>query len=236
MSEDVKACAVGCTVDWDGEIYPRLADVGNLCGACAARIRSRLDEAPRILAVLRTEVAGIRAVDTTAQRVSGTREAPLPFDAGVLELADELFSGISNWAVSHAATMGVAGGLPAWLGRLAKAEADASGLPAVSSPQEAAQRLREVVEWLQEWGDAIAHTIRAESLADYHEHVIDLVRRARGRAGLSVPRGKPRRRPCGTCGELQVVASVPDVGPEIVRCLSCHAVVDGSGIEWERAA
>lgn len=238
MSGEIEACASGCTVTEGDEVYYRAADVGHFCHSCVARIRARLDEAPRILAVLRASVAGIRAVDTTSQRVDGTRDAPIPLDADMLETADDLFAGVCNWAMSHAQTMGVTGGLPTWLARLADAGMDASHLPTVSSPQEAAQRLREVAEWLVKWGDTIAHTIPAPSLADYHEWIVDTVRKARGRAGLSerAPRIRKRGYMCGVCGASEGEADVPDVGPVVFRCASCHAIYPAPELEMRKAA
>jgi hypothetical protein len=203
------------------------------------RIWHRLDEAPRILAVLRASIAGIRAVDTSSQRVSGTREQRLPFDEGMLEAADDLYAGISNWAISHAQKMGVAGSLPAGLSRLAEVDTDAArSIPTNLGPQEAAQRLREIVEWLHRWGDTIAHTIPGPSLADYHEDVVDMVRKARGRAGLT--ERKPRLRkagyPCEVCGEDEGEADVPDIGPVVFRCASCHAIYPAPELEMRKAA
>ena len=237
MSDELEACASGCTVEWDGITHYRQADIGHYCHGCATRIQARLAEAPRILAVLRASLAGIRAVDTTNQRVDGTRDQRLPFNEHTLELADDLYAGICNWAISHAQTMGVTGSLPAGLSRLAEVEKDARSVPAVSSPREAAQRLREIVEWLTKWGDTIAHTIPAPSLADYHADIVDMIRKARGAAGLTEPR--PRRaskRPCWVCGDQEVEASIPDVGPEVVRCAACHTVFDSSEARFERKA
>lgn len=236
MVGEIEACATGCTTTEGYEVYYRAADVGHLCSSCARRIRARLDEAPRIIRILRASIVPLRAVDTTSVRVDGTRDAPIPFDDGMLEAADELFSTIANWALSHAQAMHVTGGLPAWLSRLAEVEMDARHLPTLSTPQKASQRLEEVIGWLQEWGDAIAHSVRPESLKAYHDDIVDLVRRMRGRAGLSEPRTRVPRRVCEVCGEQRVEASVPDIGPEVVRCTSCHAVWDSSTIEWERAA
>ena len=219
-------CAVGCTVWVDGVEYERPADVGALCSSCHVRIGARLAEAPGIVRELRANVAGLRAVDTTNPRVSGTREAPLPFDDGALEAADELFATVATWAVSHAATMRSAGSLPAWLGGLAAADVDPRRLPTVSTPQSASQHVSEVVDWLTLWGETIAHTIPAPSLKAYHDDIVDLIRRTRGRAGLSErpPRIRKSGYLCGVCGMDGGEADVPDIGPIVFRCVECHTV------------
>lgn len=236
MTGEIEACATGCTTYHGEDLHYRAADVGHLCSSCVRRIRFRLEEAPQIMRVLRASVVRLRAVDTSDVRVDSSPDSPIPFDDAALEAADELFATLCNWAISHAQAMGAVGGLPAWLSPLAKIEKDARHLPAILSPQTAAQRVADVVEWLREWGDAIAWTIQPASLKAYHDDVVDLVRRMRGKAGLSEPRVKVPRRLCEVCGEERVEASVPDVGPEVVRCTSCHAVVYVAGIEWERAA
>lgn len=221
---EIEACATGCTT-WHGEdLHYRAADVGHLCSSCDKRIRYRLAEAPAIIRQLRSSIVPLRAIDTTRVRVDASRDAPIPFDDGMLEAADELYATLCNWALSHAQTMGAVGGLPEWLSRAGRAEKDMTHLGAVLSAETAAQRVGEVVAWLDGWGAAIAHSIAPASLKAYHDDIVDLIKRTRGRAGLSKPR-KPRLRAlCEVCGEAEGEVDVPDIGPIVARCTNCHTI------------
>lgn len=219
--DDYTACAVGCTIEVDGEIYYRAAEDGRLCPSCFDRILYRLDEAPRIVFELRASLVPIGA-GRLEGRVSGSHEVPLPFRDDALDAADEMFSILVNWCLSHAHTMGVK--VTGSILRLQDAEKDARGLPANLSPQGAAQRVTEVVGWLKKWAGSIAYLPVA---GEYHDDIKELVGRMRSKAGLSEPRRRlvdPQGWVCRVCGEAEGTVEVPDVGPMVARCRGCRSV------------
>ncbi|MGX9346621.1 hypothetical protein [Microbacterium sp. KNMS] len=227
MGDELEACATECTETIDGVEHYREATHGHLCGSCYGRILYRLNEAPVIVHLLRSQLHTIGAVDTEAVRVGGSKETPLPFRDGHLEAADEVFSTLANWAVSHASAMGVTASLPAWLRPLIDMEKDARHLPANLTAQTAAQRTRDLTDWLREWAESVAWSIVPASLKAYHDDVVDLIHRCRSRAGLSRPRVKVVDRTgwvCRLCLHPEGEIDVPDVGPIVARCKACGAV------------
>lgn len=232
MSDEYQACAVGCTIEVDGELYYRAADDGRLCASCYDRILYRLDEAPRIVFELRASLLPIGAQKLTI-RVAGSHEVPLPFKDDVLDAADDVYSTLANWALSHANSMGAQ--LPDPLRRLGEHDRDSRWLPSGLSPQRAAEETASVVAWLKTWAPSIAYLPRddpkiadpSETMRAYHDEVVDLIRRMRTKAGLSEPRRRvidPTGWVCRLCGEHEGEIQTPDVGPMVARCRSCHEV------------
>lgn len=232
MTDEYVACAVGCTLEVDGEVYYRAADEGRLCWSCYDRILFRLDEAARIVFELRSNLLPIGAQKLTI-RVAGSHEVPLPFRDDALDAADEVYSTLANWCLSHANAMGAR--LPDPLLRLGDREKDSRWLPASLSPQQAADQVKKVVAWLKTWAPSISYLPRddpkvadpTETMRAYHDEVVDLIRRMRPKAGLSEPRRRvvdPSGWVCRVCGEHEGEINVPDVGPMVARCLGCHAV------------
>lgn len=232
MPDEYAACATGCTLEVDGEVYYRAADEGRLCWSCFDRILYRLDEAARIVFELRSRLLPIGAQKLTV-RITGSHDVPMPFREDALDDADEVYSTLANWCLSHANAMGAR--LPDALSRLGDREKDSRWLRASLTPQQAADEVKKVVAWLKTWAPSIAYLPRedpkiadpSEMMRAYHEDVVDLIRRMRSKAGLSAPR-PPRIDPtgwvCRECGEHEGEISVPDVGPMVARCRGCHAV------------
>jgi hypothetical protein len=228
--DEYQACAVGCTIEVDGELYYRAAEDGRLCPSCFDRIRYRLDEAPRIVFELRASLVPIGAQKLEG-RVTGTHEVPLPFRDDALDAADEVFSTLANWCLAHAGSMGVRP--PDGLLAFRDAEKDALHLPANLSPLAGAERVAEVVSWLKVWAPSIAYLPGDDkpnpeiSAKAYHDDVVQLVGRMRSKAGLSEPRRRlvdPQGWVCRVCGEAEGEIEVPDVGPMVAVCRGCRSV------------
>lgn len=225
--DELEACATGCTETIAGVEHYREATHGHLCRSCYGRILYRLDEAPIIVRLLRSQLHTLGAVDTEAVRVGGSKETPLPFRDGHLEAADEVFATLTNWTLSHSQAMGITSGLPAWVRKLAEVEKDARHLPANLAPQQAAQLVSELVAWLKTWAESIAWSLTPAALKAYHDDVVDLIRRTRSQAGLTPPRRKLVDRAgwvCRLCLHAEGEVDVPDVGPIVARCTNCAAV------------
>lgn len=225
-------CIRGCTfTDEDGVQWGKDAKWGHLCGSCFWRIRYRLGEAPKIIVALRTTMVPLKAQSLDG-KVDGTRDRSLPFLESSAPEADEFFGVLVDWAVSHAEALSgrPASTLPstAWRAyeRVLDTGDSSRGLPAGLSPDAAAMRTQEVVQWLIRWGAKIAEL---PAVVAYHDDIVHQVARYRSRAGLVQPRGRAKaRRACDICMTSTVEVSSPDVGPLIVRCTNCHQVFDPS--------
>ncbi|ERG63520.1 hypothetical protein L332_03505 [Agrococcus pavilionensis RW1] len=131
----------------DGGV-PRVAvaDIGLLCTNCMRRLEWLLDDAPDIIRAARAAVPLLPGAAGGSEPVSGTKERPLPFDAGALEDADDLFAMVANWATAIAAALGVEP--PADLEGVAAIDANVNGLAAGTAPETAAAATERIVRWL----------------------------------------------------------------------------------------
>ena len=236
---DIEPCATECTETVDGVEHYRAATHGHLCRSCYGRILHRLTEAAHIVHLLRSQLHTLGAVDTERALVSGTKEPPIPLRDGHLEDADTVYASLAGWAASHAHTMGITGTLPVWLRTITDDEKEPRHIPANLSPQTAAQRVRDLTDWLTRWAETIAWSIPPAALKAYHDDIVDLIHRTRTRAGLTRPRRKIVDRSgwvCRLCLHPEGEIDVPDEGPIVARCKACHAVFPIPELEMDTAA
>jgi len=239
---ETKPCVRGCTILVDGEEQPRPAKKGMLCNSCFWRILYRLAEAPKILVSLRAAMVPLGA-GALEGRVDGTREAPLPFRQEAMDAADEFWDEMIRWAAEQAAALTIAGyselGIPVPVARLAAIwwETGTEGEPVRMAPPrsltEAAAQMTEVCMWLRGHAEEIAHL---DTVSDYHQSIVRTIGRYRARAGLVAPKPRLiRARECDICFTKAVEVSIPDVGPIVARCTSCHAIIAGAeGVDFGR--
>jgi hypothetical protein len=198
---------------------PALAEVGVLCGSCAARVFWAVDEAPDVLAHLRAQIVPDSIVATDRERVSGSSSARLPLRVSPLEDADLLYATLASWCTDHARRLGLRP--PGTVQVYFDADVDVRGIPAGWSPEQAFSLGRSVCGFLAKHHELIAHLPHA---GIYHDDLVDLVGRLRSRYRLNQPTARRYRpRPCPLCGEVRVLVHWPtEPGQEIVvKCDYC---------------
>lgn len=235
---DVVGCIRGCTfTDDDGMERTKVAKHGCLCGSCFWRIRYRLAEAPKIVVALRSTMVPIKAASYEG-KVDGTHETTLPFFDSTAPEADAFFGILIDWAVSHATVIGgqAAASLPAAAWRRYEDSDATAALSSRLTAHTAGEAVTEMVRWFDRWGVKIAEAVTPLSVKAYHDDIVQQIARYRTRAGLVAPRARAvRARECDICFENAVEVSIPDVGPLVVRCGNCHAIVAGvDGVDFER--
>ncbi len=191
------------------------AEVGLLCRPCFERLRWTLDGVPALLGHVRAQV--MPQGSTGEARVSGTRELPIPFNAGALEDADELFAALANEARVIGDELGVE--VPAVLAAFARSGAAVDALATASTPADAEQGARSIVSWLD---PLLPQVAVLDDVAGIWEALVPLVQQMHGRYPLE-ERQQRRQRPrlCPVCGEQDVVVQWEDGRPR-ARCRSCH--------------
>jgi len=202
----------------DGTATPALAEHGHLCEDCYRRLEWVLDDLPDIVQAAR---AAIRPsiVRPPSQRVSGTREPPIPFDTAASETADDLFSRLANWTAAVAVALHIDG--PPDLAGVIGEDVNVTGLPVEASPHQASGITDRVREWL------VAHLAEAAELAligDLYADLVPAIDKARGRFGEDGPKERASGRPC-PCGHRRV-RMVWRAGPVVwcARCLLPQAI------------
>lgn len=162
----------------------------------------------------------VAANDTTAVRVNGGKDpARLPYRVDPADDADELYSVLILFGREVAEKIG--GASPRALReRMWRGRTEPQGLP-VCTPDEAFTFSGEIVRWLEACTHQIAHD---ETLHDAPDHLIDLIRKMRGRYPRAQPKFKTYRpRPCPTCGERALHATYEHSANEpTMRCDECR--------------
>lgn len=174
---------------------PAWAEHGLLCADCYRRLEYRLDDIPDLIGAAREDVVRGVVHSGGSEPVSGTKERLLPFDVHAVEVADDLFSMLSNWTLAAAAALGEEP--PASLGAVAAADANVHGLTAYASPSEASGGAERIARWLRAHLEALAGL---PMIVDLFDELVPAVERAHGRWGVAGPKQRRRALPCPSCG------------------------------------
>lgn len=220
--ESVSECVRGCTVTVDDEqglFIPAVAREGLLCARCLGRIGWLLDDVADTAARARLAVVpGVAASTGGGERVSGSREPGLPFNAQALEACDLIVGVLADWITYWARELGVAP--PAALTAALQSDRNVAGVRAGTDPDAVAIGLQEWGWWLKRYLPEIA---RLRVVAEFHDELTEVV----DKVGRQFPRGEVRQfgqlraRYCPVCEMRRVW--VTWVGREpVVRCESCR--------------
>lgn len=168
-----------------------------LLSLAAARTRQRLQEAPGLVAYVRTLV-----IPQTAQRSDGlpraaSKEAPAPFNTEAVDESDSVYAQLLNWVSYWSEALHIAPPVTAsyaWVN-----SREVQGFRAGVTPEGAALLVRNITVWLLLHEDEIQ---RHEQAAEYFGDVASIVWNLRKR----FPRdGRGTRpvfpRPCPVCGD-----------------------------------
>lgn len=212
----MSGCVRGCAwTDQDGAEWPSEAAHGRLCSWCFARLDDHLRWAAPAVGVLRAQVVPDLAAVVLGDRVSGTRDRRLPLRAEFVELADEVFTVVSGWAVEADRLTGI--GAPAEVRDAVRADRRPGRLGVVDAG-DAAARLRVFSEWMRGHLEAIAYL---DCVGVMHDEVVPVVRKAIRMSNVR-PRPSVRSEVCPVCGMRRV--QVVWVGTQLqgrVECAQC---------------
>lgn len=215
---DVDGCARGCVwTDDAGTAWPSEATHGRLCSWCYARLDDHLRMAGAAVELLRDGVVPGIPARTYADRVTGSRVMPLPFDAGAAALAAEVVAVVSGWAGEAHRLTGI--GAP-----LVVRDRAAAGVPLGSLRGVDGAAARALVEahagWMRRHLQSIAYL---DAVPVIHDEVVPVVRRAVRRCGVRVPAMHRGRCPVCLTRSVEVVwvAGTRDVPTGLVRCGRC---------------
>lgn len=140
-------CANGCIVrGTENNDQPSLmtARHGRFCDRCYYAIKSALDRAPEIVEHVTSLIR--QNISAGEDRVDGTREAPLPFNAQAFNDANEMYSRLVYWSTHWAQRFGVRPPSPA--ARAWRNEHRIIGLPNDIEPQSARYAVGIMAKWL----------------------------------------------------------------------------------------
>lgn len=190
------------------------------------RTKRHLQAAPDMVAHILTLVKpGIGGQG--GDKVSGTRETPLPLNAQALEDANNLYAQLVNWAISHARALGV---LPpsvalGWHRR----DEDCDGFPSWAKISDAAALTNDIADWLVMGADKIEDLPAA---GDYHEDIQTIFGPMLGRYQRAPRRRTTSAETCDVCGRVTVVVNFTDDGTDAtVACTYCGHVIPPTAYE-----
>lgn len=228
LGDCVKLCAVHPfrPIDDDGEsvtIAPVYARFGHLCGPCYGRARHNLQQAPQLLAHIRSQV--VPSMESArGPRVSGSREAPIPLRPDPVDDADDLYAQLVNWIVSFARQTGVRP--PASAVAFLNLDADAVRLPSWARDQASAYTLADdLVRWYEQHETTIVSKLPPLTVKAWCEDIGTIVGAFRSRYPQADR--KPRQakaRECPTCGEHAMHAEFYAAGVQ-VECAHCGEII-----------
>lgn len=188
------------------------AAVGHLCRHCIERLRWALNQYPDLIAAAR---AARNPARVQQERVSGTKDLQLPFNADAVEAADELWATLSAWATNIAEHIGSR--VPAVLEQQARADVgDRVQLSASVSSATAHWGAQQITRWMESYLDDIA---ALDFIPDLHHDLVTIVKQNM----RYLPRDQPpprQPRTCPACGHRTVHARLVDDQIE-VTCATC---------------
>lgn len=198
--------------------------------AWTKRYEWHLDLIPGLLEVMRDAMPAISSDSRRygGERVTGSREAPLPFRVDPADEADDLWAALAAYVIEVAELLGEPA--PHVLRASWWRDGQVQGVRASADSDTARRNAFQVVGWLVDREAVIApHS----GVQDSEEYLFGLIRKARARYQMVRPR-RARPRPCEVCGEQAVHVEWMDVpggiGPALPvgRCSQC-----GQQYEWK---
>lgn len=168
MSEPTEACVRGCSIyrrhlnaceGIDDETcrgcLPRRAEHGRLCQPCHRRWELMLTDAETVHRWMTGNMAGGGGTDPEAERVTGSRERPLPIKADLFDLRELLADRLALWVDDWVEFKGLQGPGRHTVGTDAKYLL--TWLPGV-----------EKLDWIGDWWEELAEVMRdAHALAPW---------------------------------------------------------------------
>lgn len=223
------ACARGCTIATIDGREPSPATHGILCTRCILQLRDALDLAPHAIGTLRGQIGRKPGAVDTGDRVTGSRDQPIPIRPAPMARADDLHALVWTWTAEVLRTIGGRG--PQLAHDLIASDADAGPIKTAMSSDVAQLFAREACGWLVYRLPRIVHLAISPDLA---EELTTATRRAAGLAGLNGPSTWAAKRTCSVCDTRTVrVEWLPDGGAN-VRCTFCHNGVTLDAIDIDR--
>ena len=213
MIETTEACVRGCALlrqhmtdcmdaDCRG-CLPRRAERGHLCWPCHRRFELMLTDAPTVYRWLTGNMATGQGAATDAEVITGSREQPAPINAAILDVRDLLSDQLTEWVDEWCEVKSLTGPSRHTI------DADVTFLLTWLYGLES-------VEWIGDWWESLAETMRdAHALAPWRP----VMRRVPGV-------------PCPGCAETNLVIWG---GESDITCMSCKIMLTEQRIElWER--
>lgn len=182
-----------------------------------ARTRHLLSLAPDVAAHVLSLVAPAGG-GGQGVRVSGSKEIPLPLNAKALEDANGLYSQLVNWCTSIARSMGLRP--PATVLGWMRRDVDCDGFPSWAHPEDAAELVRTVAEWLSGHSEHLAGF--AIGRAFFDDLRDELLGPLLGRYPQMPRRPATAARECPVCDRRTVIVNFDEEGDGVmVACTFC---------------
>lgn len=179
------------------------------------RARTHLLQAPGMAAHILTLVIPPKGKEP-GERVSGTRELPLPLNAKALEDANGLYAELVNWATYWARTLGAPppASVLAWY----RKDQDCDGFASWVTIPDARELVRDVTRWLVAAADRISEHDSADM---YFDSIKELMAPLFGRYPMAPRLKATSTQTCPVCDRRTIIVNF-DAEPHVmVACTYC---------------
>lgn len=190
-----------------------------------ARSRAHLLQAPGMAAHVLSMVVPPKTKEA-GERVSGSRELPLPLNAKALEDANDLYGQLVNWSTYWARVLGAPP--PASVLVWFRKDEDCDGFPSWVTVADSRELVRDVTRWLVAAGDRIGEDSGAGM---YFDSIKDLMAPLFGRYPMAPRMRATSAMTCPVCDRRTVIVNFDAEPVVMVACTFCGHEVPPAAFE-----